>query len=168
MDEREQLCRRCRIIPLEIVVHNIFAGTLADRLGIEEGTPCKTAIYDLHYKRSDLGDPLINDSQAVALDIVGEDDLSYIYDTARTVNALLKELFSKAGIKLVDFKLEFGRDCDGKIMLTDEISPDTSRFWDSLTDERLDKDRFRHDLGYIVASYEKVLDRLNETASKFE
>lgn len=157
--EREQLCRRSRVIPLGVVVRNFFAGSVADRLAIEEGTPAKTVIYDLNYNRDDLGDPLINDFQAVALGIVSFEDLSYIYDTARKVNTLLLELCGKAGLKLVDFRLEFGRDNTGRIMVSDEISPDTGRFWDAATDERLDKDRFRHDLGNIVASYEKVLDR---------
>lgn len=160
LNEREQLCKRSENIPLEVVVRNYIAGSLADRLGLEEGMKPSTVIYDLNYNDSDLGDPLINDTQAVALGIVGFDDLKYIYDTAHRVNALLVELFTSIGIKLVDFKLEFGRDSEGQIMLVDEISPDTSRFWDAETDRRLDKDRFRHDMGNILASYEEVLDRL--------
>ena len=103
---------------------------------------------------------MINDSRAVALGIVGFEDLDVIYDIARKVNGLLKGLLERAGIRLIDFKLEFGRDCAGRIMLTDEISPDTCRFWDAATDSRLDKDRFRHDLGNIMPSYEEVLRRL--------
>ncbi len=160
LNEREQLCRKSDNIPLEVVVRNYIAGSLADRLGLEEGMKPSTVIYDLNYNDSDLGDPLINDTQAVALGIVSFDDLKYIYDTAHKVNALLLKLFSSIGIKLVDFKLEFGRDTDGQIMLVDEISPDTSRFWDAATDRRLDKDRFRHDMGNIMASYQEVLDRL--------
>lgn len=158
--ERDQLCRKGEVIPLEVIVRNIIAGKLADILGLEEGTVPKSTIIDLNYNREDLGDPLINDTQAIALGIVTQDELSYIYSTARKVNELLKELFERAGLKLVDFKLEFTRDSSGRIMVSDEISPDTSRFWDDQTGERLDKDRFRQDLGYIVASYEKVLTRL--------
>lgn len=161
----EQLCRRSRNIPLELKVRNYFAGSLADRLGIEDGTRAATVIYDLNYNRQDLGDPMVNDSEAVALGIVSFEDLALIYDIARRVNLLLTALCAKAGLKLVDFKLEFGRDADGKIMVCDEISPDTGRFWDAETDERLDKDRFRHDLGYIVASYQKVLDRLQAVSA---
>ena len=160
LNDREQLCRKSENIPLEVVVRNYIAGTLSDRLGIEEGTKPSTVIYDLNYNNSDLGDPLINDTQAVALGIVDFNDLRTIYDTAHRVNTLLLDLFTPIGIKLVDFKLEFGRDQFGHIMLVDEISPDTSRFWDAATDKRLDKDRFRHDLDYIVASYEEVLNRL--------
>lgn len=160
INDREQLCRKSENIPLEVVVRNYIAGSLSDRLGIEEGTKPSTVIYDLNYNNSDLGDPLINDTQAVALGIVSFEDLKYIYAVAAKVNDLLLSLFTPRGIKLVDFKLEFGRDTNGKIMLVDEISPDTSRFWDAATDKRLDKDRFRHDMGYIVASYEEVLNRL--------
>ena len=166
LNDREQLCRKSENIPLEVVVRTYIAGSLADRLAIEEGTKPSTVIYDLNYNNTELGDPLINDTQAVALGIVSFDDLKYIYDTAHKVNSLLLELFTPLKIKLVDFKLEFGRDTDGTIMLIDEISPDTSRFWDADTDKRLDKDRFRHDLGYIVASYKEVLDRLMSRENK--
>lgn len=156
----EQLCRKSRNIPLELRVRNYFAGSISGRLGIEEGTRASNVIYDLNYNDDELGDPLINDSEAVALGIVSFEDLSFIYGVAGKVNGLLTELCATAGLKLVDFKLEFGRDAGGRIMICDEIGPDTGRFWDAATDERLDKDRFRHDLGYIVASYQKVLDRL--------
>jgi phosphoribosylaminoimidazole-succinocarboxamide synthase len=158
--EREQLCRRCSVIPLELVVRNYIAGSLADRLALEEGTKPATVIYDLNYKDSALGDPMINDSQAVALGIVRKEELSGIYSMACTANECLSSLLSRAGIRLVDFKLEFGRDSAGRLMLTDEISPDTCRLWDEATGQRLDKDRFRHDLGNIVPSYEEVLNRL--------
>lgn len=158
--DNEQLCRRSRNIPLELRVRNFFAGSISGRLGVEEGTMAANVIYDLNYNNDELGDPMINDSEAVALGIVSFEDLSAIYEVAEKVNGLLTGLCASAGLKLVDFKLEFGRDADGKIMVCDEIGPDTGRFWDAATDERLDKDRFRHDLGYIVASYQKVLDRL--------
>ncbi len=158
--DNEQLCRRCSIIPLEVVVRNYFAGSLSNRLNIEEGTKASTPIIDLNLNSDELGDPLINDYQAVALGIVSFEELEYIYKTTKRVNELLSGLCLKAGIKLVDFRIEFGRDSEGNLRLYDEISPDTSRFWDALTDERLDKDRFRHDLGYILAHYETVLNKL--------
>ncbi len=157
---QEQLCRRCSIIPLEVVVRNYFAGSLSNRLNIEEGRKASTPIIDLNLNSDELGDPLINDYQAVALGLVSFEDLNYIYDTVKRVNVLLCDLCERAGIKLVDFRLEFGRDKDGSLLLYDEISPDTSRFWDAQTDERLDKDRFRYDLGYILAHYETVLNKL--------
>lgn len=158
--DREQICRKSEIIPLEIVVRNYIAGSLADRLALQEGTKPKSLIIDINYNSSELGDPLINDTQAIGLGIVDSKDLDFIYETARKINELLIEFFSKAGIKLIDFKLEFGRDVQGRIMVCDEISPDTSRLWDAETDRKLDKDRFRHDLSYVVASYEEVLERV--------
>lgn len=160
LSEREQLCYSTELIPLEIVVRNYIAGSLADRLNLEVGTKASSVIVDLNYNSDELGDPLVNDSQVLALQIVNKDELDTIYEVAYKVNELLTALCERASLKLVDFKLEFGRDNEGKIILIDEISPDTSRFWDIETDERFDKDRFRHDLGYIVASYEKVLTRL--------
>jgi len=158
--EREQLCRKITTIPLQVVVHDYFAGSMAFRLGKEEGEKSPVTIYDLRYNNDQLEDPLINDTQAVALGIVSFDDLNIIYSEARKINDLLSELFRRAGIKLIDMKLEFGRDSSGKIILCDEISPDNCRLWDAATDERLDKDRFRHDMGNIIASYEEVYNRL--------
>lgn|SRR5574344_194588 len=160
VNDREQLCRKICIIPLELVVRNYIAGSIADKLGIEDGTKAQTVIYDLYYNNDALGDPMINDSEAVAIGLVSFKDLEIIYSTARKINGLLLDLFGRAGIKLVDLKLEFGKTSGGEIIVSDEISPDTCRFWDSATDNRLDKDRFRLDLGNIVASYEVVLDRL--------
>lgn len=163
----EQLCRKSvSVIPLEFVVRNYVAGSFADRLALEEGGELRLPVYDINYNNSDLGDPLVNDSEAVALGLVSSDDLKIIYAVAAKVNLLLKDLCAKAGLKLVDFKLEFGYDCNGQIMVCDEISPDTSRFWDAQTDKRLDKDRFRHDLGYIVASYQEVLTRIEGALRK--
>ncbi len=159
--ENEQLCRKSRNIPIELIVRNYIAGSLASRLGILEGMEPATVIYDIHLNRDDLGDPLINDSQAVALGIASFEDLKIMYDIARTVNGLLTDLCHQARLKLIDFRLEFGRDENGKIMLCDEISPDTARFWDEGSNTRLDKDRFRYDLGNILGSYEQVLDRIS-------
>ncbi len=160
LGEREQLCRTCTLIPLEVVSRNLIAGSLADRLALDEGTKPSVPIYDLYYKDAALGDPMINDTQALALDIVTGDELSAIYGMARKANSILTDVFRRAGITLVDFKLEFGKDEHGHIVVVDEISPDTCRLWDIATGKKLDKDRFRHDLGNIMPSYEEVLHRL--------
>lgn len=160
LNERDQLCRRVSIIPIEIIVRNIVAGSMAQRLGIEEGTRPSNTIVDLSYKRDELGDPLINDDHAVALGLVTYDELKQIYTVTRRINDLLESLFDSAGITLVDFKVEFGRTSDGRIILADEISPDTCRLWDKQTGEKLDKDRFRRDLGKVIEAYEEIDRRL--------
>ena len=160
LNERDQLCRRVSIIPIEIIVRNIVAGSMAQRLGIEEGTRPSNTIVDLSYKRDELGDPLINDDHAVALGLVTYDELKQIYAVTRRINELLESLFDSAGITLVDFKVEFGRTSDGRIILADEISPDTCRLWDKQTGEKLDKDRFRRDLGKAIEAYEEIDRRL--------
>ena len=160
LNERDQLCRRVSIIPIEIIVRNIVAGSMAQRLGIEEGTRPTNTIVDLSYKRDELGDPLINDDHAVALGLVTYDELKQIYAVTRRINELLESLFDSAGITLVDFKVEFGRTSDGRIILADEISPDTCRLWDKQTGEKLDKDRFRRDLGKVIEAYEEIDRRL--------
>lgn len=164
IDEREQLCRKIEIIPIELIVRNVVAGTEAMRLGMPEGTKPSTPIFNLRYNNDSLGDPIINDTEAIALGIATQEDLNVILRTGKRINELLAALFEKAGITLVDLKLEFGRAHDGSIIVSDEISPDTSRFWDAGTGERLDKDRFRLDLGDVVDSYEKVYDRLKTVA----
>lgn len=158
--DREMLCRKIQIIPLEIVVCNYVSGALADRLGLEVGKRLSPTVYHLHYNNAELGDPFISDTEAEALGLIPAHELEYMYRTARRINELLFALFERAELKLVELKLEFGRACDGTVIVSDEISPDTCRFWDAVTDKPLDKDRFRHDLGYIVASYEEVLNRL--------
>ena len=160
LNERDQLCRRVDIIPLEVIVRNIIAGSMAQRLGIEEGTKPSNTIIDICYKKDELGDPLINDDHAVALGVVTYDELKHIYDMTRKINEVLIGLFDKLGITLVDFKIEFGRTSDGEIILADEVSPDTCRLWDKQTNEKLDKDRFRRDLGKVIEAYEEILSRL--------
>lgn len=162
LNERDQLCRRVKIFPLEIIVRNIIAGSMAKRLDIPEGTKPSNTVIDLCYKKDELGDPLINDDHAVALGVVTYDELKEIYDITRRINVLLTNLFEGLGIKLVDFKVEFGTTLDGKIVLADEISPDTCRLWDSKTNEKLDKDRFRRDLGKVREAYEEILHRLTK------
>mgnify|MGYP002624830942 FL=1 len=163
LDEREQLCRKIEIIPLEVVVHNRIAGTLAAKLGLEDGFKPANTIVDLCYNNEDLGDPLVNEDQAVALGLSTYEDLAFMKATARRAGELLTEIFHRAGIELVDVKLEFGRACDtGEIIISDEISPDTCRLWDERSGERLDKDRFRLDLSDVVKSYATVLERLTQ------
>nr|WP_122119593.1 phosphoribosylaminoimidazolesuccinocarboxamide synthase [Alistipes megaguti] len=162
LNDRDQLCRRVTIIPLEVVVRNVIAGSMAQRLGIEEGMQPSNTIYDLCYKREELGDPLINDHHAVALGLVTYEELKTIYAMTARINEVLKTLFARINVKLVDFKIEFGRTSDGEIVLADEFSPDTCRLWDMTTHERLDKDRFRRDLGRVRESYEEILSRLKK------
>ena len=161
--DQEQLCRKIEIIPLQVVVHNRIAGSLAYRLGVEEGYRHSNTIVDLRYNNDELEDPFINRDHAVALGLATYQELDGMYNNARRVNELLKPLFHKAGIELVDMKLEFGRASDtGAIIISDEISPDTCRLWDEATGERLDKDRFRLDLSRVVESYNLVLTRLKQ------
>ncbi len=148
LNDRDQLCKRVTIIPLEVIVRNIIAGSMAKRLGIEEGTKPSNVIYDICYKDDELGDPLINDHHAVALGAVTYEELNQIYAMTAKVNEVLQGLFAKMGITLVDFKIEFGRTSDGKIVLADEVSPD--------------KDRFRRDLGHVIEAYEEIYARLSK------
>ncbi|ARC85846.1 phosphoribosylaminoimidazolesuccinocarboxamide synthase [Clostridium argentinense CDC 2741] len=159
VSDREQICKKVEIIPLEVIVRNVAAGSMAKRYGLEEGTELKTTVFELSYKNDNLGDPLMNDYHAVAMEITTFDELYYIYGVAAEVNELLTEFFKAQNIKLIDFKLEFGR-LNGEILLADEISPDTCRLWDMTTGEKLDKDRFRRDIGDLVEGYTEVLNRM--------
>ncbi len=159
ISDREQICKKVEIVPLEVIVRNIAAGSMAKRYGVEEGTRLNTTVLEISYKNDDLGDPLMNDYHAVALGLTTFEELNYIYGEASKVNEILKEFFLNQGITLVDFKLEFGKIGD-EIVLADEISPDTCRLWDIKTGEKLDKDRFRRELGDLVEGYEKVLERI--------
>lgn len=161
INEREQLCKKVTIFPLEVIVRNIIAGSMSKRLGIPEGTKPSNTIYEICYKNDELGDPMINDHHAVALGAATYDELEQIYDLTRRVNEALKDIFAKANITLVDFKIEFGKTEAGEIVLADEISPDTCRLWDSKTNEKLDKDRFRRDLGNVIEAYEEIDRRLS-------
>lgn len=158
--ERDMLARAVTIIPIEVVVRNVVAGSLARRLGLEEGRPLPEPVVELYYKRDDLGDPLINRSHARVLGLARDEELDRIEGMALAVNGALKEFLLDRGLVLVDFKLEFGRDDDGRILLADEISPDTCRFWDRATGRRLDKDRFRQGLGGEPEAYAEVLRRV--------
>lgn len=163
LNERDQLCKKVQVFPIEVVVRNVIAGSMARQLGLEEGHEPKNTIYDICYKNDELGDPLMNDHQAVALELVTYEELAEIYQLAGRINEVLKELFRKINIKLVDFKVEFGKTEEGAIVLADELSPDTCRLWDSETGEKLDHDRFRRDLGGVREAYEEILRRLESS-----
>lgn len=160
LNDRDQVCRKVKIFPLEVIVRNIIAGSMAKRLGIEEGTPAPNTIFEICYKDDALGDPLINDHHAVAVGAATYNELNTIYDLTGRINELLKDLFDKINVKLVDFKIEFGKTSDGQIVLADEISPDTCRLWDKDTNKKLDKDRFRRDLGDVIGAYKEIESRL--------
>ena len=160
INDRDQVCRRVTIIPLEVIVRNVIAGSMAQRLGIEEGTQPSNVIFDICYKKDELGDPLINGYHAVSCGFATQADVDTIKAMAFKVNDVLKEYFASIGVELIDFKLEFGKTADGQIVLADEISPDTCRFWDIKTHEKLDKDRFRRDLGGVEDAYKEMMKRV--------
>lgn len=160
LSEREQLVKKVSIIPLEMVVRNYVAGSMAKRLGLEEGMKCSETVYDLCYKKDELGDPLINDYHAVILKAASHAELEEMYRQTEKINEILKDIFNQAKLILVDFKIEFGKTAAGKIILADEISPDTCRLWDKETLKKLDKDRFRRDLGEVSEAYQEVHERL--------
>lgn len=162
ISKTEQLVKEVSIIPLEVVVRNVMAGSLAKRLGKEEGEPIPNAIVEFYYKDDALDDPFINDEHALYLEIATRDEMEEIRQTARVINVALQELFSKMSITLIDFKLEFGRDVNGNILLADEISPDTCRLWDKETNQKLDKDVFRRNIGNLTDVYTEVLNRLKQ------
>ncbi|WP_088816201.1 MULTISPECIES: phosphoribosylaminoimidazolesuccinocarboxamide synthase [Listeria] len=162
ISETEQLIRKVDIIPLEVVVRNVLAGSLAKRLGRDEGELIDTPIVEFYFKNDALDDPFINDDHVVFLGACDRKEIETLKALALQVNGKLQELFEKMGITLVDFKLEFGRDVAGQILLADEISPDTCRLWDKETRERLDKDVFRRNIGNLITVYDEVLSRLEE------
>jgi hypothetical protein len=160
LNDRDQLCEKLEIVPLEVIVRNVITGSMAKRVGIADGTIPKTTIFEICYKNDEYGDPLINDYHAVAMGLATFDELKYIYETTSKINDLLKKVFDEEGITLVDFKIEFGKNSKGEILLADEITPDTCRLWDKATGKKLDKDRFRQDLGGIEEAYIEILNRL--------
>lgn len=160
ISDRETLVKKVSIVPLEVIIRNISAGSFAKRYGVEEGIVFNEPTIEFSYKNDDLGDPLINSYHALALGIATKEDIATITAMAFKVNEVMKAFFKNVGVDLVDFKLEFGKTCDGTIMLADEISPDTCRFWDSKTHEKLDKDRFRRDLGNVEDAYQEMMKRI--------
>lgn len=161
LNDRDQLCHKVEIVPLEVIVRNIIAGSMAKRLGIEEGTIPSNVVYELCYKNDAYGDPLINEDHAVALDLATYEELAKIKEMTLEINKALIEFFDAQDIRLIDFKIEFGRTKNGEIVLADEISPDTCRLWDKKTNEKLDKDRFRRDLGNVEEAYIEILNRVS-------
>ncbi|MDR3324487.1 MAG: phosphoribosylaminoimidazolesuccinocarboxamide synthase [Spirochaetaceae bacterium] len=160
LNDAETAVRRAVIVPLEVIVRNIAAGSLAKRLGLDEGVKLQSTVLEYCYKDDALGDPLVNDYHIAAMGWATADELKTIAAHSFKINAILSDYLQDAGIELIDFKLEFGRVQDGTIILADEISPDTCRFWDVKTGEKLDKDRFRRDLGGVEDAYREVLKRL--------
>ncbi len=157
--EREMLVKKLDMIKLEVVVRNFVAGSLVKRLGLEEGTPLTVPVVEYYYKSDELGDPMLNRWHIMALDLAKIDELNQMEHVALSVNTILRDLLRAKNVDLIDFKLEFGR-FDGEVLLADEISPDNCRFWDTVTHEKLDKDRFRQDLGGVVEAYQEMLQRL--------
>ena len=160
LNDRETAVKKVSIVPLEVIVRNISAGSFAKRYGVEEGIVFDEPTFEFSYKNDDLGDPLLNTSHALALKLATREEIALIRKYTMMVNDLLKGFMKEIGIDLVDFKLEFGKTSDGTIVLADEISPDTCRLWDEKTHEKLDKDRFRRDLGGAEEAYEEVMRRL--------
>ena len=160
LNERETVVKKVSIVPLEVIVRNISAGSFAKRYGVEEGIVFDAPTIEFSYKNDDLGDPLINEYHALALKLASKEEIEQIKKYAFAVNDVLKAFWSECGVTIVDFKLEFGRTSDGAIVLADEISPDTCRLWDSKTHEKLDKDRFRRDMGGVEDAYSEIMRRL--------
>lgn len=160
LNDRETLVKRVQIVPLEVIIRNVAAGSFSKRVGCPEGTPLACTVLEYCYKDDDLGDPMVNDSHILAMQWATKEELDTIAKLTYKVNDVLKAFFKNVNIDLIDFKIEFGRLPDGTIVLADEISPDTCRFWDSTTHEKLDKDRFRRDLGNVEDAYEEMMRRI--------
>ncbi len=159
ISDRETIVKKVEIVPLEVIVRNVAAGSFSKKLGIEEGTPLKRPTLEFSYKNDDLGDPFINKYYALGLDLATEKEIETITEYAFKINDFMVDFFKKLNIDLIDFKIEFGR-FKNEIILADEISPDTCRFWDSTTHEKLDKDRFRRDMGGVEDAYNEIMKRL--------
>ncbi|RLJ81667.1 phosphoribosylaminoimidazolesuccinocarboxamide synthase [Planococcus citreus] len=160
LSDSEQLVREVSIVPIEVVVRNIVAGSMAKRLGLEEGKEIEKPVVEFYLKDDELGDPLITDDHVAMLELATEQEVTVLKDKARKINEVLIGFFQEIGVDLVDFKIEFGRDENGEILLADEISPDTCRLWDKETKQKLDKDVFRRNLGNLTDAYELILSRL--------
>ena len=160
ISDRETIVKKVSIVPLEVIVRNVAAGSFSKRMGVEEGKQLLCPILEFSYKNDDLGDPFINDYYALALGLATKEELDTITKYAFKVNEFMLKFFKGLNIDLIDFKIEFGKTSDGTIILADEISPDTCRFWDSTTHEKLDKDRFRRDMGGVEEAYQEIMKRL--------
>ena len=160
LSDRETAVKKVQIVPLEVIIRNTAAGSFSKRYGVPEGKKLPVTVLEFSYKNDDLGDPLINDYHALAMELATPEEIETIKKMAFKVNEVMKEYFKKLDVILVDFKLEFGKTADGEIVLADEISPDTCRFWDVHTHEKLDKDRFRRDLGGVEEAYAEMMKRI--------
>ena len=160
LNDRETVVKRVKIIPLEVIVRNVAAGSLAKRLGLEEGVRMGRTVLEFCYKDDALGDPMVNEYHILAMNFATEEELKLISEYSLKINRILSEYLAEVNVELIDFKLEFGKTADGTVVLADEISPDTCRFWDMTTHEKLDKDRFRRDLGGVEDAYHEILKRL--------
>lgn len=160
LSDRDTLVKKVKILPLEVIIRNVSAGSFAKHYGVEEGIVFAEPTIEFSYKNDDLGDPLLNEYHALALGIATKEEIALVKSMAFKINEVLKAYFKNLNVTLVDFKIEFGKTTDGEIVLADEISPDTCRFWDSTTGEKLDKDRFRRDLGGVEDAYREMMRRL--------
>ncbi len=162
LNRRETLVKAVTILPLEVIIRNVAAGSFSKRYGVEEGRPLARPVLEFSYKNDDLGDPLINDDHILALELATEKELQLVRRYAFMVNDALKAFFLERGLRLIDFKIEFGKTADGALLLADEISPDTCRLWGVTTNEKMDTDRFRRDLGQVEETYQAVLSRVQD------
>ena len=162
LSDRETVVKKVQIVPLEVIIRNVSAGSFAKRYGVEEGIVFDEPTFEFSYKNDDLHDPLLNTSHALALKLATKEEIETIRSMALKINDILKAFFADCGVRLIDFKLEFGRLPDGTIVLADEISPDTCRFWDAKTNEKLDKDRFRRDMGGVEDAYAEIFKRVTK------
>lgn len=160
LDDNNMLCKKVKIIPLEVVVRNVAAGSLSKKLGIENGTKLPFSLVEFYYKDDALGDPIINDEHCKIMGIVNDIEIKHIKDIARKINNILVDFFNDKNVRLIDFKIEFGRDSNNNIILADEISPDSCRLWDKESDKKMDKDIFRENLGSVVDAYQEILNRI--------
>lgn len=163
LNERETAVKKVAIVPLEVIVRNKAAGSLSKRLGLEEGTPMKTPVLEFCYKNDELGDPMVNDYHILATNLATRQELDQIAEMSLRINQIMIDFFKSVNVDLIDFKLEFGKTSDGAVILADEISPDTCRFWDAATQEKLDKDRFRRDMGGVEDAYAEMMRRIGLT-----
>ena len=160
LSDRETVVKKVSIVPLEVIVRNISAGSFAKRYGVKEGIVFDEPTFELSYKNDDLGDPLMNEYHAIALGLATREEIELIKSMTFKINEVMKQYFDTLNVTLVDFKLEFGKTADGQIVLADEISPDTCRLWDKTTGEKLDKDRFRRDMGGVEEAYQEIMNRV--------
>lgn len=160
INDRDMLVKKVEILQLEVIIRNVAAGSICKRLGLEEGREFSAPIFELCWKNDEYGDPLINDDHAISLGLATKEEIAHIKEETLKINEIMKKFFKKMNLRLIDFKIEFGKTSDGQIILADEISPDTCRLWDETTGAKMDKDRFRRDLGNVIEGYKEVLKRM--------